>query len=82
MLPEQMIEYGAIFLMYALHLVNVLRHLFHALECLCRERKLARYSCLLLLFVVNRCATYRTDECARLLAYLSDCASAATAEDT
>jgi len=34
-LPEEVIENGAILLVDALHLVDVLGHLFHALECLC-----------------------------------------------
>jgi len=34
-LPEQVIEYGTVLLVDALHLVDVLGDLFHALECLC-----------------------------------------------
>jgi len=34
-LPEEVIENGAVLLVDALHLVDVLGNLFHALECLC-----------------------------------------------
>lgn len=37
MLSEEVIEYGAVLLVDPLHLVDVLRHLFHSLECLCEK---------------------------------------------
>lgn len=35
MLPEQVVENGAVLLVDSLHLVYVLRHLLHAFERLC-----------------------------------------------